>query len=191
MQTILSDRPIQLKKCYREAEFQYGSCLICQAFRHKKWTKKRQFLSLHAYYLPIQVLKTSLVLPVECGPNIALHCIADVQSMNCSKQLEHGRTFVLTIPLQNHYRGIRKMCSSFFSNSTRKRKMQSDQLRHSTIQRKVFMIQGHAGRTLIQADVSFIKNIPLRRLKVAILKLPLPLPILQTAIMEISAILKA
>ena len=34
-------------------------------------------------------------------------------------------------------------------------------------------------------------NIPLRRLKVAILKLPLPLPLLQTAIMEIHAILKA
>ena len=33
--------------------------------------------------------------------------------------------------------------------------------------------------------------IPLRRLKVAILELPLPLPLLQTAIMEISAILKA
>ena len=31
----------------------------------------------------------------------------------------------------------------------------------------------------------------LRRLKVAILKLPLPLPLLQTAIMEIRAILKA
>ena len=34
-------------------------------------------------------------------------------------------------------------------------------------------------------------NLPLRRLKVAILKLPLPLPLLQTAIMEIRAILKA
>ena len=33
--------------------------------------------------------------------------------------------------------------------------------------------------------------IPLRRLKVAILKLPLPLPLLQSAIMEICAILKA
>ena len=33
--------------------------------------------------------------------------------------------------------------------------------------------------------------IPLRWLKVAILKLPLPLPLLQTAIMEIRAILKA
>ena len=38
-----------------------------------------------------------------------------------------------------------------------------------------------------------IQNIelPLRRLKVAVLELPLPLPLLQTAIMEISAILKA
>ena len=36
-----------------------------------------------------------------------------------------------------------------------------------------------------------IINIPLRQLKVAILKLPLPLPLLQTAIMEICAILKA
>ena len=34
-------------------------------------------------------------------------------------------------------------------------------------------------------------KIPLRWLKVAILKLPLPLPLLQTAIMEIRAILKA
>ena len=34
-------------------------------------------------------------------------------------------------------------------------------------------------------------GIPLRWLKVAILKLPLPLPLLQTAIMEIRAILKA
>ena len=36
-----------------------------------------------------------------------------------------------------------------------------------------------------------IINIPLRQLKVAILKLPLPLPLLQSAIMEIWAILKA
>ena len=34
-------------------------------------------------------------------------------------------------------------------------------------------------------------DLPPRRLKVAILELPLPLPLLQTAIMEISAILKA
>ena len=38
---------------------------------------------------------------------------------------------------------------------------------------------------------SHFSELPLRRLKVAILKLPLPLPLLQTAIMEISAILKA
>ena len=41
-----------------------------------------------------------------------------------------------------------------------------------------------AGHCMIQ-----VKFIPLRRLKVAILKLPLPLPLLQTAIMEIRAIL--
>ena len=35
------------------------------------------------------------------------------------------------------------------------------------------------------------QKIPLRQLKVAILELPLPLPLLQTAIMEIHAILKA
>ena len=36
-----------------------------------------------------------------------------------------------------------------------------------------------------------VRILPLRWLKVAILKLPLPLPLLQTAIMEIHAILKA
>ena len=51
-------------------------------------------------------------------------------------------------------------------------------------------------RDLSQADKSvfFPKLeflIPLRRLKAAILKLPLPLPLLQTAIMEICAVLKA
>ena len=39
--------------------------------------------------------------------------------------------------------------------------------------------------------IIIIFYIPLRRLKVAILKLLLPLPLLQTAIMEIPAILKA
>jgi hypothetical protein len=39
--------------------------------------------------------------------------------------------------------------------------------------------------------VESIYYIPLRQLKVAILNLPLPLPLLQTAIMEIPAILKA
>ena len=62
MQKILSNCPIQLIKCYREAEFQYCSWLICQAFRHKTMDEKRQFLSLNASYLPIQVLKTSLFL---------------------------------------------------------------------------------------------------------------------------------
>ena len=41
------------------------------------------------------------------------------------------------------------------------------------------------------SNMVFITYVPLRRLKVAILKLPLPLPLLQTAIMEICAILKA
>ena len=35
---------------------------VCQAFWHKKMDEKCQFLSLHASYLPIQVLKTSLLL---------------------------------------------------------------------------------------------------------------------------------
>ena len=50
-----------LKKCYWEAEFQYCSWLICQAYWHKTMNEKGQFLSLHASYLPIQVLKTSLI----------------------------------------------------------------------------------------------------------------------------------
>ena len=43
--------------------------------------------------------------------------------------------------------------------------------------------------SLFAISVSVNSYIPLRWLKVAILKLPLPLPLLQTAIMEIRAIL--
>ena len=57
----MSNCPIYLKKCYREAEFQYCSWLICQACWHTTMDEKCQFLSLHASYLPIQVLKTSLL----------------------------------------------------------------------------------------------------------------------------------
>ena len=40
---------IYLKKIFREAEFQYCSLLICQAFQHKTMDEKRQFLSLDAF----------------------------------------------------------------------------------------------------------------------------------------------